>query len=126
MQKILVAEPQIGGGYNAVSAGESGLDGHDLRAWLLLHDQIGYTFNPERPIWPGADAEYLESIGLFIRVMYAWHDNFPSYLAVMKGHMEAYRDLIIRHSHPAMTTRYGAGLACSAAHVSRSVRVSSW
>ena len=34
--------------------------------------------------------------------------------------------LIFHYPHPAMTTRYGRGFACSAAHVSRSVMVSSW
>ena len=34
--------------------------------------------------------------------------------------------LIIRNSHPAIMIRYGRGFACSPAHISRSVMVSSW
>ena len=35
-------------------------------------------------------------------------------------------NLTIRYPHPAIMTRYGRGFACSPAHISRSVMVSSW
>ena len=50
--------------------------------------------------------------------------EFPEVVRVEQAN--SYFDLIIHHPHPAMMARYGRGLACSAAHIRRSVMVSSW
>ena len=61
-----------------------------------------------------ANMERSACLTLFRRVVTKAHDLDPIY------------NLIIRYPHPAIMTRYGRGFACSPAHISRSVMVSSW
>ena len=64
----------------------------------------------------------LTGLGLSANIMQAYAFISKNYAP----NDEIFAFLIIQNCHPAMTNRYDLGLACSAAHISRSVRVSSW